>query len=174
MLLASGTTLYFFGDDMNGIDKIAAVSAGAHGDSHLSDNESTSALRNKPKSAEINAENKNSDSEEGSTKLSLSSKSADEIKKEQQLKQEEVKKTDYTLEMTGIPLYHGRLVSVVKYPNGEKVTVDAFSGLKVSAPELSFNVTQPATVIKGILNDKMTNIAAKEGESIKSRHEEKE
>ncbi|MGK9173737.1 hypothetical protein KXR87_10970 [Yokenella regensburgei] len=159
---------------MNGIDKITAVSAGAHGDSHPSDNDSTLALRNKPKSAEINADNKNSEPEESSTKVSLATTSVAEIKKEKQLKHEEVKKTDYTLEMTGIPLYHGRLVSVTKYPNGEKVTVDAFSGLKVSAPELAFNVSQPATVIKEILNDKMTNIAAKEGESIKSRNEEKQ
>jgi len=159
---------------MNGIDKITAVSAGARGDSHLSDNENTSALRNKPKSAEINADNKNSDSEEASTKLSLAAKSADEIKKEQQIKQEEVKKTDYTLEMTGIPLYHGRLVSVVKYPSGEEVMVDALSGQKINSPELSFNFTQPVTAIKAVLNNEMKNIAAKEGESIKSRNEESE
>ncbi|WP_437890682.1 hypothetical protein [Phytobacter sp. V91] len=159
---------------MNGIDSITAVSAGAHGDSHLSDNDNLSTLRNKPKSAEINADNKSSESEESTTKLSLASKTADEIKKEQQIKQEEIKKADYRLEMTGIPLYHGRLVSVVKYPDGQEVTVDAFSGQRVSAPELSFNVSQPATVIKEILNDKMTNIAAKEGESIKNRNEEKE
>ena len=159
---------------MNGIDKITAVSAGARGDSHLSDNENTSALRNKPKSAEINADNKNSDSEEASTKLSLAAKSADEIKKEQQIKQEEVKKTDYTLEMTGIPLYNGRLVSVVKYPNGEKVMVDALSGQKINSPELSFNLTQPVTAIKAVLNNEMKNIAATEGESIKSRNDESE
>lgn len=159
---------------MNGIDKITAVSASAPGDSHLSDNENTSALRNKPKSAEINADNKNSDSEESSTKVSLASRSADEIKKEQQLKQEEVKKTDYTLEMTGIPLYNGRLVSVVKYPNGEEVMVDAMSGQKINAPELSFNVTQPSTPIKSILNNEMTNIAATAGESIKSRSDNAE
>jgi hypothetical protein len=159
---------------MNGIEKITAVSAGAPGDSHLSDNDHTSALRNKVKSAEVNADNKNTDSDESTAKLSNASKSVDEIKKEQQLKQEEVKKTDYRLEMTGIPLYNGRLVSVVTFPDGEKVTVDAFSGQRVNAPELSFNASQPATVIKGILNDEMTNIAAREGESIKNRNEDKE
>lgn len=153
---------------MNGIDKITAVSAGSLADPHLSNNENTSGLRDKVKSADINSDINNTDSDDSSTKLSLSSKSAEEIKKQHQLKQEEVKKTDYTLEMTGIPLYHGRLVSVVKYPDGSEEMVDAFSGAKVTAQDLQQQYQHPSESIQDASNIELTNIAGTPGETTKS------
>lgn len=153
---------------MNGIDKITAVSAGTLGDPHLSNNENTSGLRDKLKSADINSDINNTDSDDSSTKLSLSSKSEEEIKKQHQLKQEEVKKTDYTLEMTGVPLYHGRLVSVVKYPDGSEEMVDALSGVKLTAQDLQQQFSQSTESVQDALNIEMTNIAGTPGETTKS------
>lgn len=156
---------------MNGIDKVTAVSAGSLGDSRLSNNEYTTGLRNKLKSVDVNADNKASDTDSSSTKISLSSKSADEIKKQHQLKQEEVKKTNYTLEMTGIPLYHGKLVAVVKYPNGDKEMIDAASGVKITDQDLQEHLKHSSSDAQDTLSTEMTNIAGKLGETIKSSAE---
>ena len=153
---------------MNGIDKVTAVSAGTLGDPHLSNNESTFGLRNKPKSADINSDTNSSGSDDSSTKLSLSSKTAEEIKKQHQLKQEEIKKTDYTLEMTGIPLFHGRLVSVVKYPDGSEEMVDALSGVRLTAQDLQQQFSHSTENVQDALNIEMANIAGTPGETIKS------
>ena len=60
----------------------------------------------------------------------------EEIKKQQELKKQEIKKTDYTLEMSGIPLYGGRLVSVTKYPDGSEQIVDAITGQEILPQDL--------------------------------------
>nr|WP_318383214.1 hypothetical protein [uncultured Enterobacter sp.] len=119
---------------MNGIEKITAVSA--HGESHLSNHDNTSTMRNNAKSADVNTDADATAADESSTKISLSLKTQEEVKKQQQLKKEEIKKTDYTLEMSGIPLYGGRLVSVAKYPDGSEEIVDAITGQKIAPQDL--------------------------------------
>lgn len=119
---------------MNSIDKISAVSA--QGDSHLSNGDNPSTLLNNSKLAEINSDNNKTHSDDGSTKITLTSKTQDEIDKQQQIKQEEIKKTDYTMELTGIPLYGGRLISVTKYPNGTEEIIDTLSGQRITRQDL--------------------------------------
>lgn len=119
---------------MNSIDKISAVSA--QGDSHLSNGDNPSTLLNNSKLAEINSDNNKTHSDDGSTKITLTSKTQDEIDKQQQIKQEEIKKTDYTMELTGIPLYGGRLISVTKYPNGSEEIIDTLSGQRITRQDL--------------------------------------
>ena len=119
---------------MNGIENITA--ANTQSDSLLSNNDNTSAMRNNPKTAESNSENNQKGIDESSTKITLSATDLEEINKQHELKVEEVKKTDYTLEMTGLPLFGGRLISIAKYPNGEEVIVDALSGRRLTAQEL--------------------------------------
>lgn len=119
---------------MNGIENITA--ANTQSDSLLSNNDNTSAMRNNPKTAESNSDNNQKGIDESSTKITLSATDLEEINKQHELKVEEVKKTDYTLEMTGLPLFGGRLISIAKYPNGEEVIVDALSGRRLTAQEL--------------------------------------
>lgn len=119
---------------MNGIENITA--ANTHGDSLLSNNDNTSTMRNNPKTAEYNSDNNQKGIEESSTKITLSASDLEEINKQHELKVEEVKKTDYTLEMTGLPMFGGRLISIAKYPNGEEVIVDALSGRRLTSQEL--------------------------------------
>ncbi|SCC48708.1 hypothetical protein GA0061070_102851 [Kosakonia oryziphila] len=86
----------------------------------------------------------NTSHQEESTKVTLSSraeshKEAKAIKAEQQLeknKEVENHQIDYSLAMTGIPQFGGRLVTVVKYPDGSTEMIDAFSGKKVTQQEL--------------------------------------
>lgn len=119
---------------MNGIENITA--ANTQSDSLLSNNDNTSAMRNNPKTAEPNSDNNQKGIDESSTKITLSATDLEEINKQHELKVEEVKKTDYTLEMTGLPLFGGRLISIAKYPNGEEVIVDALSGRRLTSQEL--------------------------------------
>lgn len=119
---------------MNGIENITA--ANTQSDSLLSNHDNTSATRNNPKIAESNSENNQKGIDESSTKITLSANDLEEINKQHELKVEEVKKTDYTLEMTGLPLFGGRLISIATYPNGEEVIVDALSGRRLTAQEL--------------------------------------
>ncbi len=79
-----------------------------------------------------------------STKVTLSSraeshKDAKDIKTEialEEKKKVENHQIDYSLAMTGIPQFGGRLVTVVKYPDGSTEMIDAFSGKKVTQQEL--------------------------------------
>ena len=119
---------------MNGIENITA--ANTQSDSLLSNNDNTSATRNNQKTTESNSENNQKGIDESSTKITLSATDLEEINKQHELKVEEVKKTDYTLEMTGLPLFGGRLISIATYPNGEEVIVDALSGRRLTAQEL--------------------------------------
>ncbi|MEJ8325097.1 hypothetical protein WKI40_18385 [Kosakonia sacchari] len=87
----------------------------------------------------------NSASHDESTKVTLSSraekhKHSNEIKAEQQVQEKkkvENHEIDYSLAMTGIPQFGGRLVTIVKYPDGRTEMVDAFSGKKVTQQELA-------------------------------------
>lgn len=119
---------------MNGIENITA--ANTQSDSLLSNNDNSSATRNTSKAADSNSENNQKGIEESSTKITLSAYDLEEINKQHERKAEEVKKTDYTLEMTGLPMFGGRLISIAKYPNGEEVIVDALSGRRLTAKEL--------------------------------------
>lgn len=119
---------------MNGIENITA--ANTQSDSLLSNNDNTSATRNNPKTTDSNSDNNQKGIDESSTKITLSATDLEEINKQHELKVEEVKKTDYTLEMTGLPLFGGRLISIATYPNGEEVIVDALSGRRLTAQEL--------------------------------------
>lgn len=80
-----------------------------------------------------------------SIKVTLSSKAeshkeSKEVKAEgpvRQKKKVENQEIDYALEMSGIPQFGGRLVSVVKYPDGRTEMIDAFTGRKVTQEQLA-------------------------------------
>lgn len=122
------------------MQEIQAIQATTHLANATQENTATKADVNT--TSESGAGNKSHQDE--STKVTLSSraeshKEAKDIKAEQQL--EEKKKVenhqiDYSLAMTGIPQFGGRLVTVVKYPDGSTEMIDAFSGKKVTQQEL--------------------------------------
>ncbi|MBK0080426.1 hypothetical protein IAE49_13485 [Kosakonia sp. S58] len=80
-----------------------------------------------------------------SIKVTLSSKAeshkeSKEVKAEEPVRQKkraENQEIDYALEMSGIPQFGGRLVTVVKYPDGRTEMVDAFTGRKVTQEQLA-------------------------------------
>lgn len=80
-----------------------------------------------------------------SIKVTLSSKAEShkenkEVKAEEPVRQKkrvENQEIDYALEMFGIPQFGGRLVTVVKYPDGRTEMVDAFTGRKVTQEQLA-------------------------------------
>lgn len=45
--------------------------------------------------------------------------------------------TEYSLSTTGIPLYNGKLVSVIKYPDGQSEMFDAFTGKRITQEDLA-------------------------------------
>jgi hypothetical protein len=49
------------------------------------------------------------------------------------------------MELTGIPLYGGRLVSITKYPNGSEEIIDTLSGQRITRQDLQ-QVISPAEV----------------------------
>ena len=120
---------------MNGIEKITATNT--HGESLLSNQDNSPTVWNNSKSTDVNTDKSPLDAEESATKITLSSQTPEEIKKQQELKKQEIKKTDYTLEMSGIPLYGGRLVSVTKYPDGSEQIVDAITGQEILPQDLA-------------------------------------
>ncbi|MFC3396266.1 hypothetical protein ACFOGG_15675 [Brenneria rubrifaciens] len=80
-----------------------------------------------------------------STKVTLSSDKKRAVDHEREEKkapedhQEEQQNdaADYTLTMTGIPLYDGKLISVVKYPDGQSEMFDAFTGKRITQEDLA-------------------------------------
>lgn len=80
-----------------------------------------------------------------SIKVTLSSrteshKESKEVKAEEPVRQKkriENQDIDYALEMSGIPQFGGRLVTVVKYPDGRTEMIDAFTGRKVTQEQLA-------------------------------------
>lgn len=80
-----------------------------------------------------------------SIKVTLSSKAeshkeSKEVKAEEPVRQKKKvqnQEIDYALEMSGIPQFGGRLVSVVKYPDGRTEMIDAFTGRKVTQEQLA-------------------------------------
>lgn len=80
-----------------------------------------------------------------SIKVTLSSKAeshkeSKEVKAEEPVRQKkrlENQEIDYALEMSGIPQFGGRLVTVVKYPDGRTEMVDAFTGRRVTQEQLA-------------------------------------
>ncbi|WKV52114.1 MULTISPECIES: hypothetical protein [Dickeya] len=61
----------------------------------------------------------------------------DRLTKEKLQKQQSEPSVERSLRMTGIPLYGGVLVSVVKYPDGQSESYDVFTGKRITSPEAS-------------------------------------
>ncbi|ATO31998.1 hypothetical protein DZA65_01108 [Dickeya dianthicola] len=65
-------------------------------------------------------------------------KSLDErLTKEKLQKQQSEPSVERSLRMTGIPLYGGVLVSVVKYPDGQSESYDVFTGKRIASTDPS-------------------------------------
>ncbi|MEH0875713.1 hypothetical protein OI450_06330 [Pectobacterium cacticida] len=90
---------------------------------------------------------KNSDSQDmqgsnESTKVTLSSQKARREEDNppspaEQAKTTQKTATEYSLAMTGIPLYNGKLISVIKYPDGNSEMFDAFTGERITQEDLA-------------------------------------
>ncbi|WP_409158904.1 hypothetical protein [Pectobacterium sp. B2J-2] len=102
--------------------------------------------------AAISAGNKtdtstNSDSQDmqgsnESTKITLSSQkkrvaAEDDTSPPEQVKAQQKAATEYSLATTGIPLYNGKLISVIKYPDGNSEMFDAFTGQRITQEDLA-------------------------------------
>ncbi|MEI7236997.1 MULTISPECIES: hypothetical protein [Pectobacterium] len=89
-----------------------------------------------------NSDSQNMPGSNESTKVTLSShkKRAAEEKDApppEQNKTQQKAATEYSLAMTGIPLYNGKLISVVKYPDGNSEMFDAFTGQRITQEDLA-------------------------------------
>ncbi|MBN3196277.1 hypothetical protein [Pectobacterium versatile] len=89
-----------------------------------------------------NSDSQNMPGSNESTKVTLSSqkKRAAEEKDApppEQVKTQQKAATEYSLAMTGIPLYNGKLISVVKYPDGNSEMFDAFTGERITQEDLA-------------------------------------
>ncbi|WP_420064270.1 hypothetical protein [Pectobacterium colocasium] len=89
-----------------------------------------------------NSDSQNMQSSNESTKVTLSSqkKRAAEEKDApppEKVKAQQKATTEYSLAMTSIPLYNGKLVSVVKYPDGNSEMFDAFTGQRITQEDLA-------------------------------------
>ncbi|UKE84519.1 hypothetical protein PJ912_04425 [Pectobacterium colocasium] len=89
-----------------------------------------------------NSDSQNMPGSNESTKVTLSSqkKRAAEEKDApppEKVKAQQKATTEYSLAMTGIPLYNGKLVSVVKYPDGNSEMFDAFTGQRITQEDLA-------------------------------------
>ncbi|PWC22937.1 hypothetical protein DDT52_01330 [Brenneria roseae subsp. roseae] len=102
---------------------------------------------NKTDTSTTNSDSSHSNSmaSDSDTKVTLSSdkkRGADSDhaeKKPAEENQEEQPKAsaEYTITMTGIPLYNGKLVSLVKYPDGQSEMFDAFTGKRITQEDLA-------------------------------------
>ncbi|AOR61929.1 hypothetical protein [Pectobacterium wasabiae] len=89
-----------------------------------------------------NSDSQNMPSSNESTKVTLSSqkKRATEEKDTsppEQIKAQQKAATEHSMAMTGIPLYNGKLISVVKYPDGNSEMFDAFTGQRITQEDLA-------------------------------------
>ncbi len=89
-----------------------------------------------------NSDSQNMPGSNESTKVTLSSqKNRTAEEKEtpppEQVKTQQKAATEYSLAMTGIPLYNGKLISVVKYPDGNSEMFDAFTGQRITQEDLA-------------------------------------
>ncbi|UNE80105.1 hypothetical protein IMY97_08335 [Pectobacterium versatile] len=56
----------------------------------------------------------------------------------EQIKAQQKAAAEYSLATTGIPLYNGKLISVIKYPDGNSEMFDAFTGQRITQEDLAF------------------------------------
>ncbi|KFX04716.1 hypothetical protein KP22_12545 [Pectobacterium betavasculorum] len=89
-----------------------------------------------------NSDSQNMPGSNESTKVTLSSqkKRATEEKDvtpPEQIKAQQKAATEYSLAMTGIPLYNGKLISVIKYPDGNSEMFDAFTGQRITQEDVA-------------------------------------
>lgn len=89
-----------------------------------------------------NSDSQNMPSSNESTKVTLSSQKKRAAKEKdatppEQVKAQQKAASEYSLAMTGIPLYNGKLISVVKYPDGNSEMFDAFTGQRITQEDLA-------------------------------------
>lgn len=130
--------------------------------------------------AAVNTESKTGSSSTGSdpsdtfspansTKVTLSSDKAraargDAAEKKQAERQhdddEAAAGNEYSLTMTGIPLFGGKLVSVIKYPDGQSEMFDSLTGKRISPQDLAL-----LGVLHGVDPDQVLNFESNESYS---------
>ncbi|MGM3175034.1 hypothetical protein [Dickeya lacustris] len=84
---------------------------------------------------QLSDNNKNNSGEVNPRATSLD----DQLKKEKLEKQQKELSLERSLRMTGIPLYGGILVSVVKSADGETQSYDALTGKRITSADLNWN-----------------------------------
>ncbi|UYA61272.1 hypothetical protein U1R68_06615 [Pectobacterium colocasium] len=89
-----------------------------------------------------NSDSQNMQGSNESTKVTLSSQKKrasqeDDTPKTEHTKTQQKAATEYSLAMTGIPLYNGKLISIVKYPDGNSEMFDAFTGERITQEDLA-------------------------------------
>lgn len=77
-----------------------------------------------------------------------------------QRSQEQVAKSEFSLTMTGIPLYGGALVSVIKYPDGQSEMFDAITGKRITQEDVAL-----LNVLHGAAPDQMLQFESTESYS---------
>ncbi|WP_291971210.1 hypothetical protein [Candidatus Symbiopectobacterium sp.] len=130
--------------------------------------------------AAVNTESKTGSSSTGSdpsdtfsptnsTKVTLSSDkvrtargdAAEKKQAEQQQDDDEAAAgNEYSLIMTGIPLFGGKLVSVIKYPDGQSEMFDSFTGKRISQQDLAL-----LGVLHGVDPEQVMNFESNESDS---------
>ncbi|MEH2921068.1 hypothetical protein ACFFL1_08210 [Samsonia erythrinae] len=89
-----------------------------------------------------NSDSQNMQGSEESAKVMLSSSKKraaleNDTPSPEQIKTQQKAASEYSLALTGIPLYNGKLISVIKYPDGNAEMFDAFTGQRVTQEDLA-------------------------------------
>ncbi|MGR6771293.1 hypothetical protein ACU36R_06625 [Pectobacterium brasiliense] len=89
-----------------------------------------------------NSDSQNMPGSSESTKVTLSSQkkraaAENDTQPSEQVKAQQKAAAEYSLATTGIPLYNGKLISVIKYPDGNSEMFDAFTGQRITQEDLA-------------------------------------
>ncbi|MFT8210835.1 MAG: hypothetical protein ACMZI0_10155 [Symbiopectobacterium sp.] len=121
-------------------------------------------------SSSTGSDSSDSFSPANSTKVTLSSDkaraargdAAERKQAEQQNDDEAAASSEYSLIMTGIPLFGGKLVSVIKYPDGQSEMFDTLTGKRISQQDLALLGADPEQVLNFESNESYSGLTAAE------------
>ncbi|SLM64089.1 MULTISPECIES: hypothetical protein [Dickeya] len=126
----AGSTYSASGGAGDSLDLIGMNSSGSNSSGSFKSGTMNNSLNN-----QLSDNNKNNSGEVNPRATSLD----DQLKKEKIEKQQKELSVERALRMTGIPLYGGVLVSVVKSPDGESQSYDALTGRRITSADLSWD-----------------------------------
>lgn len=94
------------------------------------------------------------------SRTNKSDDAADKKASQEKLEQQEAAEKEFSMTMTGIPLFGGMLVSVIKYPDGQSEMFDAITGKPISSEDIALQ-----NVLLGAESDQVLHFESTESYS---------